>query len=146
METHVSSFVLVNRKCLGQQKETIGKQHQISVKWVRLMNLASVVTMVSGNRVEVSTFLSWGKSGIIGHKTEVDSSNSKVYVNFIWCKVCAKHKGRIENNPSLKGSAKTAALAFVNGTKTVTKYQVSYALFLSFENTSYGREVEHYVV
>ena len=70
--------------------------------------------MASGNKVEVSTFLSWRKSGIIGHKTEVGSSNSKVYVNFIWCKVCAKHKSRIENNPSLKGSAKTAALAFIN--------------------------------
>ena len=102
--------------------------------------------MASGNKVEVSTFLSWRKSGIIGHKTEVGLSNSKVYVNFIWCKVCAKHKSRIENNPSLKGSAKTAALAFINGTKAVTKYQVSYSLFLSFENSSYGKEIEDYVV
>ena len=77
-----------------------------------------------GNRVELSTFLTWSVSEIIGYKTVDNASVSKTYVNHVWCKVCAKNKTKIMNHPSLKGNAKKAALAFVNGTNTVTKYQV----------------------
>ena len=49
---------------------------------------------VKGNKVELSTFENWGKKNVIGYKTE-ETSSGKIYVNFIWCKVCAKHKSRV---------------------------------------------------
>ena len=81
--------------------------------------------MAKGNKVELETFLGWGKNGIIGYKSEKDTATLKIFVNFIWCKVCARNKDRIANSPSLKGNVKASALAFVNGTNVVTKYQVS---------------------
>ena len=44
--------------------------------------------------------------------------------NYVWCKVCAKFKTQIESSSNVKGSAKTSALAFINGTNSVTKHQV----------------------
>lgn len=73
-----------------------------------------------GNKVELKTFESWGKSDILGWKTE--EKDGKVLVNYVWCKVCARYKTEITSR--LKGNAKTAALAFINGTNVVTKYQV----------------------
>ena len=64
---------------------------------------------------ELNTFLSWGKEHIIGYKSEE-----------FWCKVCAKHKNEILNDPTLKGVAATAAKAFVRGTNSVTKHQVEF--------------------
>ena len=74
-----------------------------------------------GNRVEYSTFFSWGKSEIIGY--EKTQENGKTFVTKVWCKICAKHKEKI--NKQLKGSAVTHAKAFVEGTNSVTKHQVS---------------------
>ena len=62
-----------------------------------------------GNKVELSTFLSWGKQSVIGYKTK--DENSKTYVVFIWCKCCARNKDAILSN--LKGSVLTPALAFI---------------------------------
>ena len=42
---------------------------------------------LKGNKVELSTFLSWGNQSVIGYKT--NDENSKTYVVFIWCKCCA---------------------------------------------------------
>ena len=81
---------------------------------------ASSSNKQKGNRVELGTFKSWGKEGIIGYKTE--ESNSKIYVNFIWCKVCAKYKSQIVS--AVKGSAQAAALSFINGTNFVSKHTV----------------------
>ncbi len=75
-----------------------------------------------GNRVELRTFLNYGKSEIIGYKTE--DSEGRKYVNFIWCKVCARNKDGILSHPTLRGNTKTSALAFINGTNVVTKHQV----------------------
>ena len=80
-----------------------------------------------GNKVELSTFLSWGKQSVIGYKTK--DENSKTYVVFIWCKCCARNKDAILSN--LKGSVRTSALAFIEGTNAVTKYQVSFLFFHS---------------
>ena len=80
-----------------------------------------------GNKVELQTFIGWGKGTIIGHKTEV-TPDGKCYVNFIWCKVCAHYKERLLS--SLKGSTKTAALSFINGTNVVTKYQVYIYIYI----------------
>ena len=40
---------------------------------------------------------------------------------YVWCKVCAKFKTQMKNSLTLKGSAKTSALAFINGRNSVTK-------------------------
>ena len=67
-----------------------------------------------GRTVELSTFLSYKKSNVIGYKTIV--IREKTLVNFIWCKLCATFKDQLLSSASLKGSARTAALAFINGT------------------------------
>ena len=76
-----------------------------------------------GRTVELSTFLSYKKSNVIGYKTIV--IREKTLVNFIWCKLCATFKDQLLSSASLKGSARTAALAFINGTNVVAKSQVS---------------------
>ena len=53
--------------------------------------------------VELSTFLTWEKKEVIGHKT-LSLPNDKIMVNHIWCKVCAANKNDIVNQ--LKGNAK----------------------------------------
>ncbi len=88
-----------------------------------------------GNKIEISTFRKYGKSDIIGYKT-VDE-NGKTYVNFIWCKLCAKHKEAILSDPTLKGSVKASAKAFSEGTNVVTKYQVIKSLFYSIIRYQY---------
>ena len=52
--------------------------------------LAMGSKQLSGNMVELSTFWTWGKKEVIGHKT-LSLPNSKIMVNHIWCKVCAAH-------------------------------------------------------
>ena len=56
----------------------------------------------TGNAVDMSTFLKWGKEEGIGYKTE--EVNDKKVVNFVWCKVCARYKEAILRN--VKGSRK----------------------------------------
>ena len=51
-------------------------------------------------------------------------TGGKTLVNYVWCKVCAKFKTQIESSSNVEGSAKTSALAFINGTNSVTKHQV----------------------
>ena len=79
-----------------------------------------------GNRVELQTFMNYGKSDVIGYKTE--ESDGKKYVNFIWCTVCARNKDGILNHPTLRGNTKASAAAFINGINVVTKYQVGVCL------------------
>ena len=42
--------------------------------------------------------------------------------NYVWCKVCAKFKTQIESSSNVKGSAKTSALAFTDGTNSVQSH------------------------
>ena len=76
-----------------------------------------------GNAVKLSTFKSWGKSDIIGHKTIKE--NECDYVNFVWCRVCARNKDFLLQDPSCKGEMKIAVLSYVNGTNFVTKHSVT---------------------
>ena len=75
----------------------------------------------SGNMVEFSTSLTWGKKEVVGHKT-LSPPNGKIMVNHIWHKVCAAHKTDTVNH--LKGNAKQSVHAFIQGTNVVTKHQV----------------------
>ena len=71
---------------------------------------------------ELSTFLSWNKDGVIGHKEE--TINGRVIVTKIWCKLCAKYKEQIMKDPSHKGAVVKSLKAFTDGTDVVTKHQV----------------------
>lgn len=70
---------------------------------------------------EISTFTSWGREDTLGYHTKPEGN--KTLVNYIWCKLCAKHKDKITHR--LKGAAINAAKAFTEGTNVVTKYNVS---------------------
>ena len=80
-----------------------------------------------GNKIELKTFQSYGKSDIIGFKSVKEGD--RTYVNFIWCKVCEKNKDVILKDPTIKGSIKSSARAFIDGTNMVTKHQVCFNLF-----------------
>ena len=43
-----------------------------------------------GNSIELSTFLKYGLTEVISHKTV--ETGGKTLVNYVWCKVCAKFK------------------------------------------------------
>ena len=77
-----------------------------------------------GSKVELSTFLSWGKENIIGYKTENDASTNRVLVNFAWCKICARNKNAILVHPNCKGPVKKSVLAYIEGTNYVSKHNV----------------------
>lgn len=92
-----------------------------TVYWHRTGSMAMNTTR-KGCSVELRTFMSYGKSEVIGHK--VEEKDGKKFVNMIWCKVCARNKEGIVSHPSLHGDSKVSLLAFINGTIVVTKYQV----------------------
>ena len=83
-----------------------------------------------GNSLALSTFLSYGVTDIIGYRSI--EKDLKTVVNFVWCKLCAKHKDIISQSSTLKGTAKTSAMAFVIGTSSVTKYQVNILIWNQF--------------
>ena len=76
--------------------------------------------------VSLATFLSWGKSEVIGYSTSEENGNQ--LVTKVWCKVCTKHKTNLVANK--KGVAKTSVEAFTDGTSTVTKFGVSTIYFI----------------
>ena len=72
---------------------------------------------------ELSTVLKWGKEGIIGHK--IETFESKQHVTKTVCNLCAKYQEQIVNHPTCKGAAVITVKACTNGTKVVTKHQVT---------------------
>ena len=78
---------------------------------------------IKGNKVQLRTFLKWGISNVFGHKEVTE--DGVVYVNNIWCKVCASNKTCVLNHPSVKGATRIAAERFINGTSNVTNDAVS---------------------
>ena len=72
--------------------------------------LVMVSKQPSGNMVELSTSLTWGKKEVIGHKT-LPLPNGKIMVNHIWRNVCAIHRNDTVNH--LKGNAKQSVQAFI---------------------------------
>ena len=91
--------------------------------------------MSKGNSVRLRTFNEWGVDSVIGYKLDIENEGM---VNFIWCKVCAAQKEGLKNNPNIRGQVLTSAKAFIDGTNSVTKYQVSkHVLFICFIVFSY---------
>ena len=74
--------------------------------------------MAKGNNVELKTFKSYGVDEILGFKTE--EKDGQTYVNFIWCKVCARNEEGIKKHPNLRGNTKMSAMAFIKGTNVET--------------------------
>lgn len=60
--------------------------------------------------VKLSTFNKWGVSNIIGFKTVL--RNGTKFVNFVWCKICAKHENCVLDH-NICGATKDAAKTFV---------------------------------
>ena len=77
--------------------------------------------MPSMNRVTLATYLKWRKDNMLGKK--VIEEDGTQFVVKIWCKVCAKYKSEILRE--LQGSAKTAALAFLDRTENVKSSNVN---------------------
>ena len=74
----------------------------------------------------MSTFNKWGISNIIGFKT-VEREGTE-FVNFDWCKICAKHEKFVLDH-NVCGATKDAAETFATGTSVVTKFNVSMSFF-----------------
>ena len=73
--------------------------------------MASTAKKGKGAIKELKTFLEWGKSEIIGHKTEI--LDSKEYVTKIWCKLCLKYRYQIFSHQTIKGAAVSAVTALL---------------------------------
>ena len=75
-----------------------------------------------GNMVSLQTFQTYKTNNIIGYKTI--NIEGKIIVNFAWCKLCAKRKNTIYNNPKCKGNAKKSAEVYITGTNNITKWSI----------------------
>ena len=51
-----------------------------------------------GSKVDLLTFKEWGKDGVIGYKTV--NIDHREFVNFVWCKVCARNKDALLQHPN----------------------------------------------
>ena len=69
-----------------------------------------------------------GKDNVLGKK--IIKKDGTKFVVKIWCKVCAKSKSEIAK--VLKESAKTAALAFLDGTEIVKSSNVNIIFYSMF--------------
>ena len=66
-----------------------------------------------GNMVSLKTFQTYETNNVVGYKTI--NIQGKIKVNFAWCKLRAKHKNAIYNNPKCKGNAKKSAKFTLEG-------------------------------
>ena len=75
-----------------------------------------------GNIICLSTFKSWGFNmfGVKNKKYDQDKYDYQVCY-----KICAANKDKIYHHQAVKGTTKTAAERFINGTNFVTKHSVS---------------------
>ena len=75
-----------------------------------------------GKMVSLQTFQTYETNNVIVYKTI--NMEGKIMVNFSWCKLCAKHKNKIYNNPKCKESAKKSAEVYIKGTNNITKWSI----------------------
>ena len=74
-----------------------------------------------GNKVQLSTFLKWNVSDVVGYTTNEENGNT--YVVTVYCKVCARNKEAALK--SCKGPIKEAVMRFIDGTNFVTNHSVT---------------------
>ena len=75
-----------------------------------------------GNMVSLQTFQTYETNNVMEYKTI--NIEGKIMVNFAWCKLCAKHKNTIHNNPKCKGNAKKSAKVYIRGPNNITKWSI----------------------
>ena len=89
-----------------------------------------------GNKVKLQTFKSWNfeKFGF-----KMLEENRISYVNYVSCKICAKNKECIKQDPSVKGASKNAADVSIDGANYVTKHTVRILLQITrvFQTVAY---------
>ena len=78
---------------------------------------------IKGNMVKLQTFMKWSENNILGHKTK--ECDSIIYVNEMYCKVCARNKHVVLANAEIKEATKVSVERFINGTTNVTNDAVS---------------------
>ena len=89
--------------------------------------------MSSKNSATLATYLKLGKDNVLGKK--ISEEDETKFVVKIWCKVCAKYNSEILGE--LKRSAKTATLAFLDGTENVKSSNVNiifYSIFFKLKD------------
>ena len=90
-----------------------------------------------GNKVKLKTFLSWQKANILGYKTEV--KEGVTYVNYVWCKVCARNEHVIKSDKSCKGKVGLSMLQFLRDTNNINKHSI----LIHFTGKAHKIAVEH---
>ena len=90
---------------------------------------------MAGNKVELQTFISRNFEEF-GFK--ILEENGISYVNYVWCKICAKNKECIKQDLSVKGASKNVADIFTDGTNYVTKHTVRILLHITQCISNFG--------
>ena len=90
---------------------------------------------MAGNKVELQTFISRNFEEF-GFK--ILEENGISYVNYVWCKICAKNKECIKQDLSVKGASKNVADIFIDGTNYVTKHTVRILLHITQCISNFG--------
>ena len=75
-----------------------------------------------GKMVSLQTFQTYETNNVIVYKTI--NIEGKIMVNFAWCKLCAKHKNTIYNNPKCKVNAKKSAEVYIRGTNNIINWSI----------------------
>ena len=65
------------------------------------------------NMVKLQTFMKWGVNSVFGHITK--KCGSIIYVNKVYCKVCARNKHAVLANAEIKEATRVSAKRFING-------------------------------
>ena len=87
------------------------------------------------NKVKLQTFKSWNFEEF-GFK--ILEENGILYVNYVWCKICAKNKECTKQDPSVKGASKNVADVFIDGTNYITKHMVRILLKITQCISNFG--------
>lgn len=79
---------------------------------------------MSETKVKLSTFNGWNFTDVIGYESVI-SDDGITYVTQVWCEVCRRQQNNIKTDGRVRGAASAAAKVYMNGTKYVTKHNVT---------------------
>ena len=98
---------------------------------------------MAGNKVKLQMLKSWNFEEF-GFK--ILQENGILNVNYVWCKICAKNKECIKQDPSVKGASKNVADIFIDGTNYVTKHMVRILLQITQCISDFGIDFSLYYI
>ena len=92
---------------------------------------------MAGNKVKLQTLKNWNfeEFGFI-----ILEENGILNLNYVCCKICAKNKECIKQDPSVKGASKNVADIFIDGTNYVTKHMVRILLQITQSISDFGAD------